>query len=101
MAMWIAVASAALIGGIGVRLGYQRWRRRTIAARRVVEKPNSFYASQGVRALEDRERWGAIELSELHPLNREEVARLLDAVAREGVEVLTQRDRVFLDSLAR
>lgn len=88
-----------LVGGVAVRLWYRQWRERRIAARRVVEKPNSHYASESVRAQEDRERWGAIEFGELHPLNREEVRRLLNVVDREGVTALSPRDRLFLDNM--
>jgi len=88
-----------LVGGVAVRLWYRQWRERRIAARRVVEKPNSHYASESVRAQEDRERWGEIDFGKLHPLNRDEVRRLLKVVDREGVKALSPRDRLFLDNM--
>jgi hypothetical protein len=65
-----------------------------------VEAPNSHHSSQGVRNHEDRERWSRIDLSALHPLNREEVQRLLDVVQAHGVAGLSPKDRLFLDNMA-
>jgi hypothetical protein len=99
MAMWMTVVLFVVAGGIGLRLWYRWWRERRMAARRRVEKPNSHYSSQGVRNQEDRERWGRINVGRLHPLNRDEVQRLLDVVDREGIEALSSRDRLFLDNM--
>lgn len=89
----------ATMGGVGLRFWYRSWRQRRIAARRRVEAPNSHYSSRGVRDQEDRERWGGIELSRLHPLNRDEVQRLLDVVDTDGINVLSGKDRLFLDNM--
>ena len=35
----------------------------------------------------------------LHPLNREEVQRLLDVVDQEGTSALSGKERVFLDNM--
>jgi hypothetical protein len=48
----------------------------------------------------DRERWGRIDLRKLHPLNRDEVLRLLEMADADGVGELSSRDRVFLDNMA-
>lgn len=87
--------------GLGVvfRLWYRLWRRRRVAARRVVEKPNSHYSSLGVRNQEDRDRWGRINVRVLHPLNRDEVQRLLDVVDRSGIKALSSKERLFLDNM--
>ncbi|MCZ6825502.1 MAG: hypothetical protein O7E50_07430 [Gemmatimonadetes bacterium] len=87
------------IGGMALRMWYRSWRRRRIAARRRVEAPNSHYSSKGVRNQEDRERWGDIRLPTLHPLNQEEVVRLLETVDVEGVNALSGKDRLFLDNM--
>lgn len=99
MTIWMPAVIIGLVGGVAVRLWYRRWRARRVAARRVVEKPNSYYASESVRAQEDRERWDHIDFGGLHPLNREEVRRLLTVVDREGVKALSPRDRLFLDNM--
>jgi len=87
-------------GGVWLQLWLRSLRRRRIAARRRVEAPNSHYASLGVRQIEDRERWGRIDVQRLHPINREEVVRLLEIVDTSGVAVLTPRERLFLDNMA-
>lgn len=88
-----------VIGGVALRIWYRRWRRRRIEARRRVEAPNSYYSSTGVRNQEDRERWGGINLGKLHPLNRDEVVRLLGVVDEDGIKSLSPRDRLFLDNM--
>jgi hypothetical protein len=90
---------ALAIGGFSFRLWYRSWKQRQIAAKRRIEAPNSYYSSSGVRHQEDRERWGAINLRELHPLNRDEVSRLLDTVDVNGVKSLSPRERLFLDNM--
>lgn len=84
---------------VAMRLSYRRWRRRRVAARRRIEAPNSHYSSQGVRNQEDRDRWGRINLRKLHPLNREEVQRLIRMVDSEGITALSPKDRLFLDNM--
>ncbi|MGD2046906.1 MAG: hypothetical protein PVJ80_01180 [Gemmatimonadota bacterium] len=87
-------------GSLGLRLWLKRLRERRIAARRRVEAPNSHYSSLAVRQQEDRERWGHIDLTRLHPLNQDEVTRLLEVIDADGVGVLSPRERLFLDNMA-
>ena len=88
-----------IAGGVGVRLWLLRWRDRRIAARRRVEAPNSHSSSPGVRQQEDRERWGSIDIQHLHPINKEEVARLLGILDADGLGVLSSKERLFLDNM--
>jgi hypothetical protein len=44
-------------------------------------------------------RWGDINLGRLHPLNQDEVVRLLDVVDADGIKSLSPRDRLFLDNM--
>ena len=99
METWITAIAAALFGIVVSRVWYRHWRRKRIAERRRVEKPNSHYSSNGVRNQEDRERWGSINLRRLHPLNQDEVQRLLDVVDDEGIKALSSKDRLFLDNM--
>jgi len=100
MLTYVLPALAGLtIGGVVLRLWYRSWRRRRIVARRRVEAPNSHYSSLGVRAQEDRQRWDGIDLPKLHPLNQEEVRRLLELVDADGVKALSGKDRLFLDNM--
>jgi hypothetical protein len=89
-----------IASGVGFRLWLRRWRERRVAARRRIEAPNSHYSSKGVRQQEDRERWGDIDLGVLHPINRDEVSRLLEIVDVDGVGILTRKERLFLDNMA-
>jgi hypothetical protein len=99
MIIWIEVAVAFVIGGVALKLWYRHWRVKKIAAARRVERSNSHYSSEGVRNQEDRERWGDITLPKLHPLNQEEVHRLLLVVDADGIHSLSSRDRLFLDNM--
>ena len=89
-----------IAGGVGMRLWLRSWQERRIAARRRIEAPGSAYSSLDVRYLEDRARWERIGVASLHPLNREEVVRLLEMVDSEGVGVLSASERLFLDNMA-
>jgi hypothetical protein len=88
MTTWIPALLVGIVLGVALRMAYRSWRKRRVAARRVVERPNSHYASEGVRNQEARERWGNINQRKLHPLNRDEVQRLLDMVDGEGITSL-------------
>lgn len=90
---------AMVVGGVAMRAAWLARKRRRIAERRKVEAPNSHYSSMGVRNQEDRERWGSIDLDGLHPLNQEEVERLLCRIDSDGVQTLSPRDRLFLDNM--
>ncbi len=100
MDLWIA-APIALLAAIVARVWYPRWHAKRVAASRRVEKPNSHYSSQLVRDQRDRERWRQVDLDSLHPINREEVERLLNVVEASGPEVLSPGDRVFLENMTR
>jgi hypothetical protein len=99
MSVWLSSVFFVVAGGVGLRFWYRGWRRRQVASRRRIEAPNSHYSSAGVRSQEDRERWGGIGLGGLHPLNQEEVVRLLHVVDADGMKSLSPRDRLFLDNM--
>ncbi|NNM07459.1 MAG: hypothetical protein HKO65_20380 [Gemmatimonadetes bacterium] len=96
---WILAVGFGVLTGIGARYVYRRWRSARIAAKRVVEKPNSHYASAIVKNQIDRERWGQVNLESIHPLNREEVERLLAVADVQGPEALSARERLFLETM--
>jgi hypothetical protein len=99
---WVMpLVSGVLVGVMGVALLLASRRKRLAMAARRVEAPNSHYSSRGVRDREDRERWGRIDLARLHPLNRDEVRRLLAVVDVDGIAALSSKDRVFLDNMSR
>ena len=96
MSSWILALVVGMMLGAGVQAALRG--RRPPPARRV-ELPNSQYSCQGVRNQEARERWGRINQRRLHPLNRDEVQRLLDLVDRHGIQALSSKDKAFLDNM--
>ena len=72
-----------------------------VPPRRVVEKPNSHYSSAIVKNQVDRERWGKVNLERIHPVNREEVERLLAVADVQGPDALTPRERLFLETMTQ
>ena len=102
MPSWIwAVALALIIGSVSTRAWWVERRKRLVAERRVVERPNSFYASKAVHSQEDEEWWRRIELERLHELNREYVERLLRQIDASGVGTLSKDERAFMERMAK
>ena len=99
MTFWISAFVLRAMGIVGARFFYRRWRKRRIAAHRRVELPNSHYSSRLVQHQIDRQRWSNLNVSRLHPVNREEVERLLGMVDALGPDALSPRERIFLDHL--
>jgi membrane associated rhomboid family serine protease len=52
-------------------------------------------------ARDDIERWRRIPRDGLHPVNREELDRVLAKLAASGVDALTPDERLFLDRFSR
>ncbi len=102
MLSWLsAVALAFIIGVVSMRAWWIERKKRLIAERRVVERPNSFYASKAVHNQEDEEWWRRIELERLHELNREYVERLLRQIDGAGIGTLTTDERAFMERMAK
>lgn len=101
MLMWISITVVALVvASVSVRIALRERKKRLIAARRVVERPNSFYASAGVQNQQDEEWWSKIRVERLHEVNREYVERLLTKVSAAGVDSLNRDERAFLERMA-
>jgi hypothetical protein len=101
MSTWLLAVFASVLAGIGLRLWFRRWKRARIAARRIVEKPNSHYSSVIVQNRIARQRWGQVDLDRIHPVNREEVERLLALADIQGPEALSPRERLFLETMTQ
>ena len=100
MLSWLlVVALAFLIGFVSIRAWWIERKKRIVAERRVVERPNSFYASKAVHSQEDEDWWRRIELERLHELNREYVEHLLLRIA--GAGTLTKEERAFMERMAK
>ena len=102
MLSWLwALALGLVIGSVSIRAWWVERSKRIVAERRVVERPNSFYASKAVHHQEDEEWWRRIELDRLHELNREYVERLLRQIDDAGVGTLTKDVRAFMERMAK
>lgn len=66
---------------------------------RRVEAPNSQYKSQYVLDLEAKDRWEAVDLGLLHPVNREEMEVVLAKLRATNVRALSAKERAFLDNM--
>jgi hypothetical protein len=101
MVPWISALLFMTGLGLGLRIRQRVRRQRLVARQRRVEQPNSHYSAPGVRQLVDLERWGRIPVDHLHPLNRDEVRRLLRLARAAGSEALAPKERRFLDNMVR
>lgn len=101
MQFWIGIIIGSIIALVAIRFGYVQWKKARIAARRVVEKPNSHYQSKLVQDQVDRARWSKVDLEHIHPVNREEVERLLAVADVQGPDALSTRERLFLENMTR
>lgn len=98
--MALVALIAATVTGLGLQVWMRRLRRRRIAARRRIELPNSHYAPAAVVRRAELDRWSLLrDDPSIHPLNREEVSRLLAIAEAAGPEALSTRARMFLDTL--
>jgi membrane associated rhomboid family serine protease len=89
------VAHFAHLGGILGGWGYLRYAEWNSAARKFRRQiESSVPARPGAR---DLQRWEAVELESLHPLNREEYARVLEKARTLGPPSLSFQERAFLE----
>ncbi len=89
------VAHFAHLGGfLGGYLYLKLMERRSGAARfRAKAQPTAVTSPGGA----DVARWRRIDRATIHPLNRDEVDRLLDKISAMGIASLTPDERAFLD----
>ena len=101
MLIWLSVVLVStVVGGAGLRVWWTRRRARARIANRILERPNSYYASKGVRDQEDAEWYDSIHLDRLHEVNRAEVERLVRQIKGAGLDSLRPSDRAFLERIA-
>lgn len=95
----LPLIAGVITGSLGLAAWYASRRRRRAESQRRVEAPNSHYAAPGVRARDDVERWSRIDMTHLHPINQDEVRRLLTLADIDGASALSVRERAFLDNM--
>ncbi|GMR13556.1 MAG: hypothetical protein BMS9Abin29_1768 [Gemmatimonadota bacterium] len=101
MLLWLSVLllSTVVSGAVGRRWWIKR-RASINAANRILERPNSYYSSKGVRDQEDAEWYDSIDLDKLHEVNRAEIERLIAQIEGAGIDSLRPSDRAFLERIA-
>jgi membrane associated rhomboid family serine protease len=89
------LAHFAHLGGFLGGWTYIKLMDRYSAAARFRRKTGPSRIGQ-LRAL-DVDRWRNINRADLHPINRDELDRILDKISRQGVTSLTAHEREFLE----
>ena len=79
--------------------GLQVWMRSVSELRDARLRALKRDLSEKARQRAERERWESIDLERLHPLNREEVRRLLSLADVDGMGALKPSERLFLDNM--
>ena len=92
------VAHFAHLGGFLGGLLYLTWVDRRSPSRRFREKAAP--APRTSASTADIERWRTIRQDTMHPLNREELERLLRKITQDGASRLTPDERAFLDRMS-
>lgn len=101
MLIWLSVLLlSTVVGGASARWWWIKRRASIKSANRILEQPNSYYSSKGVRDQEDAEWYDSIDLDKLHEVNRDEVERLIAQIKGAGIDSLRPSDRAFLERIA-
>jgi hypothetical protein len=88
------VAHFAHLGGFLGAFVYLKWLDWRSPARKFKKQAHAVPVKNERRSLD---RWKAIRKHRLHPINREEVDRLLDKISAQGIQSLTPDERAFLE----
>jgi membrane associated rhomboid family serine protease len=92
------IAHFAHIGGFAAAFLYLKWMEYASPARRFKQRATgNTETRKRISEQEALRRWSSIRREGLHEINRMEVDRLLDKVAREGPQSLTPDERAALD----
>ena len=91
------VAHFAHLGGFLGGYLYLKLSERLSPAARFKAKAQVPGARRGAGGRSDLDRWKRIQRDGLHPLNREELNRILDKISAKGVDSLTAAERAFLE----
>jgi membrane associated rhomboid family serine protease len=94
------IAHFAHLGGFAGGWLFLRWRGRRIAARRLGPRGPSTLDRVSGKTRREVESWRAIPLDRLHPINREEVERILRKLDAHGDRSLTPDERAFMNRMS-
>jgi hypothetical protein len=97
--MTILLAILILLNLAMLVAGWRLYRRTARLANDSRTAAEGEQRARWVREMEARERWAALDLNRLHPVNRDEVAALLGRIEGASSRVLTRRERDFLDRM--
>lgn len=93
------VAHFAHLGGLLGGYLYVRWRESRSPARQFKRRVEAAQRPATSRA-DDLERWQNIPRDDLHPVNRDELDRVMTKIKSSGIGSLTPDERAFLDRFA-
>ena len=92
------VAHFAHLGGFVAAWLYMRWADRFTGAARFKARTAHTPPKPSTA---DRRRWEQIDRNVMHPLNREELDRILDKISRDGMASLSTTERTFLERFSQ
>jgi len=95
------IAHFAHLGGFLGGYLYLKWMEYRSPARRFKAEAKGPLRRTAPAKSSDVERWQRIERDKLHPVNRDELDRVLSKVKSAGVGSLTPDERAFLDRFSR
>ena len=94
------IAHFAHLGGFAGGFLYLKLRERygSAAQFRTKAQPTAARKAAGTG---DLARWRSVRRDDLHPVNRDELDRILDKISASGLESLTPAERAFLDRFSQ
>jgi len=91
------IAHFAHLGGFAGGWLFLKWIEARSPARRFKKKVEASARRPSGGSSADLKRWKRIRREEMHPVNREELDRVLEKIDENGVGSLTPDERAFLD----
>ena len=93
------VAHFAHLGGFVGGFLYLKWLERRSPARKFKQKTRQVKKSGVTGRSIELERWRSIRREGMHPINRDELDRILSKIERAGVTSLSSDERAFLERI--
>jgi membrane associated rhomboid family serine protease len=92
------IAHFTHLGGFLGGFLYLKWAEWRSPARQFQRKARA--ATPRRSGVTDLKRWRSISRDDIHPVNREELDRILDKISAHGLDSLTPDERAFLERFA-